>query len=214
MSKKKFIVLMISLLLLSLFVFFSYLVAKETFVQFDFDNTVKLQDRIPRKLDYPFSVFSILGLFEITAAVWLIFFFTLIIKRHYLAASAFFSFWFGLALEVYGKIFLFHPSPPYFFFRGMINFEMPKYYVHTDYSYPSGHVYRSAFLVSFLACWLLLGKVSAARVMITLALGGFLLVMIVSRVYLGEHWTTDVIGGTLLGMSFGMLSSVFIRRKY
>jgi membrane-associated phospholipid phosphatase len=37
--------------------------------------------------------------------------------------------------------------------------------------------------------------------------------MLISRVYLGEHWATDVLGGMLLGLSLGLISSAFIKQN-
>ncbi len=62
----------LALTLLLSFVFFSYLVHKDLFTQFDFDTTVKLQDNISRNFDTPFSYLSLIGSFEIATAFLLL----------------------------------------------------------------------------------------------------------------------------------------------
>lgn len=72
------------------------------------------------------------------------------------------------------------------------------------YPYPSGHMLRSVLLFGAIY---LLWQNSVGRVLILLVLGG----MAVTRVYMGVHWPSDVIGGALLGLAG--LAWVFRKRS-
>ncbi|MHB9035007.1 MAG: phosphatase PAP2 family protein [Anaerolineae bacterium] len=70
----------------------------------------------------------------------------------------------------------------------------------TDYSFPSGHV---MFFLSFLGfIWFLvftLLKPSVKRTLLLILIGFPILTVGISRIYLGEHWPSDVLGAYLLG---------------
>lgn len=69
---------------------------------------------------------------------------------------------------------------------------VPLVTVEHSYPYPSGHALRSTIL---LGAVYLLGGNAVLRAGMALVLLGLL----ASRVYLGVHWTSDVMGGALLG---------------
>jgi membrane-associated phospholipid phosphatase len=69
-----------------------------------------------------------------------------------------------------------------------------------SYSFPSGHVmfYTGFFgFIWFLAFTLL--KISWKRTLLLVIFGSLVLTIGVSRIYLGEHWASDVVGAYLLG---------------
>ena len=70
----------------------------------------------------------------------------------------------------------------------------------SSYSFPSGHVmfYTGFFgFIWFLAFTLL--KISWKRTLLLVIFGSLVLTIGVSRIYLGEHWASDVVGAYLLG---------------
>lgn len=191
------------------FVFFSYLVHKDLFYNFDFDTTVRLQNHISRRFDELFSSFSIIGSAEVVTIFLLLF---LLVKRKIL--GIFVPVFYGVLhlLEIFGKVIVEHPNPPFMFFRNDIEFSFPSSHVVTGNSYPSGHSARTAFISALIFLWLVKTKKLSLskRLIIMSVVLIFDVTMFTSRIYLGEHWATDVIGGALLGVSLALISTFFV----
>jgi len=90
-----------------------------------------------------------------------------------------------VALEALVKIVVTQPSPPLELARGLAL--VPGVGVPFAYSFPSGHVARDTFLLAVSHGW---PRIVTAAVLALVA---------VSRVYMGEHWPSDVLGGLVLG---------------
>jgi len=207
-NPKRIYYLTASLLFFLSFVFLSLIVHRDLFRNFDYRSMVMLQKLTPEKLDLPFALLTLLASSEVTLFLLLSVFMYLVFRRKHLFLGIF-IYMLMYPLELLGKLLIYHPKPPLFFFKNILNLHLPSsYIIQTNYSFPSGHMARTAFLTVILLR-LFCGKKSS-KLAAYLAIFVIFTAMFYTRIYLGEHWFSDVTGGIFLGFSVGFFSLAFL----
>lgn len=208
--QKKLILLIISGFTVLSFWSFSYLVRKDYLAQFDFDWLVKIQDKVPAKFNDKFAIISLIGRFEIIVIILAVV--LLLNKKIFSGLVVFISLAVAHIVEIYGKALLNHPAPPMHFLHDKALNIFPQWYSHPLYSYPSGHSMRATFL-AVVSIYLISKSTKfskAPKIVISAGILYIVALIMLSKLVLGEHWPSDVIGGSLLGFAFAFLSLIFL----
>lgn len=102
---------------------------------------------------------------------------------------------------------------------GLLGVQLLKWAIHlprpvaiyhgaSAYGFPSGHTTMSVIIYGFLAILLARGLAGAWRWGLFSSVIGASFVIGISRLYLGAHWLSDVLGGLLLGTTWAALLGI------
>lgn len=180
------------------FVACALLVGLRWLAPLDLQVTVLVQRFGRHWLDEALFGFTLLGSIESTCAIVGVIGVWLWARGRRRAALAFWAAFATMALiEAALKFTLPQPHVPEAFNRSPASGVL-LFHLHTPYAFPSGHTIRSVFILGYLAY--LIGRRPRAvwRRLAHLVLWTIVALVCISRVYLGNHWASDVIGGMLL----------------
>lgn len=116
--------------------------------------------------------------------------------------------------EMYGKSVVHHPSPPFYMIKNPTTV-FPKNYINEQFSYPSGHTARAVFISMIIFAVFSIQysvfKNKTQWIIFITVCSLYVMLVAVSRIYLGHHWLSDILGGLLLGSGFALLALAFMR---
>jgi membrane-associated phospholipid phosphatase len=215
------IFIFLGVVFLVIFTLFSRYVRGDGMKSADFAATVKIQEKIDKSTHLRAAAFvdntmegaTFLASPTVTVIFIIIITFITVIDFNNKKIR-----WRGLAIpvlfglltlgELYGKSVVHHPSPPFVFIKHPVSI-FPKDYINEQFSYPSGHTARAVFLAICIIGYRLnawMNQKKKTGLISLIVLTGFVFLVSVSRIYLGQHWLSDVIGGFLIGSGSGLIA--------
>jgi undecaprenyl-diphosphatase len=222
----KRILLILALTFLTVFAFLSKYEDRDAMRNLDFAVTVKVQERIDKSAHLRaasfvdtvmtgatffagpgFTSFVVLVFTAVTLYDWK--------KRKFHPKAMIIPAGFILILliEVFGKSIVHHPSPSFAMVKHPTTM-FPANYINEQFSYPSGHAGRAVYLgiVGFVVALINTRFFKEKKWQIALAAGlaGYAVLVGISKIYLGQHWFSDIIGGSFVGAGVGLLVAVCI----
>ncbi len=211
--KKMLLFITLSVLSLATFILFTLFVRANLTDSLDFDLMVKIQDATPRRLDQFFLLFTTLAKFQVMSVLLIV---ILLIWRKWLGLFVLpILFVIAHVIEVIGKELLFHSPPPFMFYRHPTEFIFPELHTFDHSSYPSGHSLRIVFvgMTLLFLLWQLKKLPVWLRAALIVICAGLIFLTLYSRVSLGEHWPSDVVGGALLGLGMVSVGLIFLEEN-
>ncbi|MFA5189828.1 MAG: phosphatase PAP2 family protein [Verrucomicrobiia bacterium] len=171
---------------------------------FDYHTTVWLNAHGNRFMDWVMSVITDTATPELSMVLCLAL--VVFLWRQFgwrPAVCLFAAFVGGTLLEVVLKNYITQPGT-----HGMINryvFGPGWIHISLPYAYPSGHAFRAFLLIGAIALWVM-PRASVFWWTLAVLAGA-------SRLYLGHHWTTDVLGGAALAAALLMVIGAQIKPR-
>jgi undecaprenyl-diphosphatase len=184
--------------LISLFLLLTLLVAKQVTRPLDLAVTKAFQFSASSGFDYSMYFFSLIGSIEFSCFALLVVTWYLYRKYEWPGAFIYLFFFMALSLvEFVWKYVVTYTGPGPEFDRDP--FHLGLIAIETPYSFPSGHTFRSVYLLGIWYQRLSHRDSANLSVLFQRAVIAFMILGVgFSRIYLGDHWLSDVIGGCLL----------------